>query len=185
MVVILGNMGFPVPEEAVLMVAGFLAWKGELRLPIVLAIGVVSAVAGDNLGYWFGRMFGREAIERYGHRLFLTSGRVELIEDFVARRGVLAVFVARFLPGLRFLAGPLAGTLGLPFIHFLTANTLGAAIYVPCAVGVGYAAGYGFGPYLEKLRRIVEPLEWFLLLAALLFTILLMGWRMVRARGKP
>ena len=65
-VVILGNMGLPFPEETILILAGYLVWKGHLHLPIVLAVGLVSAVLGDNLGYWMGREFGRRAIERYG-----------------------------------------------------------------------------------------------------------------------
>src|SRR5262249_60469157 len=57
--VILGNAGVPVPEEMVLVVAGFLVWRGQLRLDLVLAVGIVSAGVGDNLGYWLGRRFGR------------------------------------------------------------------------------------------------------------------------------
>ena len=55
--VVLGNAGVPVPEESVLLVAGFLVWTGQLRLDIVLVVGVISAVVGDNIGYWLGRRF--------------------------------------------------------------------------------------------------------------------------------
>lgn len=184
-VVILGNMGLPVPEEAVLMVAGYLVREGELRLPGVLVIGIVSAVMGDNFGYWVGRKYGQGAIERYGHWVYLTEKRIELMEDFMARRGMAAVYFARFLPGLRFLAGPLAGALRLRFLPFLTANLLGSATYVPVAVGVGYAIAYGFGPYLDRVRRVVGHLEIALLAAILLLTLILLTWRMFRARRKP
>ena len=66
----------------------------------------------------------------------------------MTRYGVLGVFVARFIPGLRFMAGPLAGAAGLRPFPFVVANLLGAAIYVPYAVGIGYAIGYGFGTYV-------------------------------------
>lgn len=59
LVVLLGNVGLPVPEETVLALAGYLVWAGELRLPAVLLVGTVSAAAGDNLGYWLGRVPGR------------------------------------------------------------------------------------------------------------------------------
>src|SRR5574341_1666084 len=49
--VVLGNVGMPVPEEAILALAGYLVWRGKLRLPLVLAVGIASAAAGDNLGY--------------------------------------------------------------------------------------------------------------------------------------
>jgi hypothetical protein len=54
-VVILGNIGLPVPEETVLAVAGYLVWSGRLHLLPVLLVGLASAVVGDNVGYWLGR----------------------------------------------------------------------------------------------------------------------------------
>src|SRR5262249_39760174 len=64
-----------------------------------------------------------------------------------------AVIIARFLPGLRFMAGPLAGALGFPAWRFFVANVTGAVIYVPIVVGAGWAVGYGLGDYLAPLRR--------------------------------
>src|SRR6266568_6327249 len=63
-VVVLGNVGLPVPEETTLIVAGYLVWQGYFRLSIVLAVGGISAVAGDNIGYWLGRRYGPVAVAR-------------------------------------------------------------------------------------------------------------------------
>ena len=180
--VVLGNMGLPVPEETILMLAGYLVWEGELRLPIVLAVGILSAVAGDNLGYWIGREYGREAIKRYGHWILATPKRMESIESVVTRYGALAVFAARFLPGLRFLAGPTAGATGLrPFLFFL-ANLSGASIYVPIAVGLGYMVGYGLGDYVTRLEHVVGRLEYVVLLLAVVLTAAYLSWRYLRAK---
>ena len=113
-IVVLGNLGLPVPEEGVLLLAGYLVWKGRLRFVVVVIVGVQSAALGDNLGYWFGRHYGQAAIRRYGHKLLITSERLERARRFVARYGSFGVFVARFVPGLRSMAGPLAGSAGLP-----------------------------------------------------------------------
>ena len=182
LVVVLGNMGLPVPEETILALAGYLVWQGQLRLPLVLAVGIVSAAAGDNLGYWIGRRYGQTAIERYAHWVLLTPARLEAMRRFVGRYGPLGVFVARFLAGLRFLAGPLAGAAGLRFLPFVVANLLGAAVFVPLAVGAGYAVGYGLGAYVERLRRVVGEVEHVILLAAIIGTLALLGWRVLRAR---
>lgn len=149
--VVVGNVGFPVPEETVLAVGGYLAQRGEMRLSLVLAVGFVSAVAGDSLGYWVGRRYGRAAIVRYGRLAFATPARVEKVSSFVRRHGGRAVFGARFVTGLRFMAGPLAGATGLPPRTFVTANVLGAILYIPYAVGIGYAVGYGFGDDIERV----------------------------------
>lgn len=179
--VILGNMGVPLPEETVLILAGYLVWEGELRLPMVLGIGILSAVVGDNIGYRIGRHFGQGAIERYGHWVLGSSKRLERMRGFVTRYGPTGVFVARFLPGLRFMAGPLAGATGLRPLHFFVANVCGAALYVPLSVAIGYAVGYGLGDYVNRLERVVGELARVVLTVAILGALALTGWRVLRA----
>ena len=179
--VVLGNMGVPIPEETVLVLAGYMVWQGHLRLATVLAVGILGAVAGDNLGYWIGREYGQGAIERYGHWILVTPERLEAARRFVTRSGSLGVFAARFLPGLRFLAGPLAGTSGLRPASFILANVLGAVLYVPLAVALGYAVGYGLGPYLIQLEQAVGEIEQIALLGLALCALAIMGWRALQA----
>ena len=148
-IVLLGNAGVPAPEESVLVLGGYLAWHGRLHLPLVLIVGVVSACLGDNLGYWAGRHYGQRAFAR----LPLPPARVAQVQALIARHGGWAVFAARFVPGLRTVAGPLAGAGGLPPLRFFAANSLGAICYVPWPVLVGYGVGYGLGDRLERLRH--------------------------------
>ena len=182
-VVAAGTAGLPVPEESVLVAAGYLAWRGALRLPLVIAVGVVSAVAGDNLGYWVGRRYGRGVVERYGRHVFITAERLDAAVRFFTQHGAAAIFAARFLPGLRSWAGPLAGTAGMPYLRFCVANVLGAVCYVPLAVLAGYAVGYGLGHRLERLRESLGGLEHWLLGLALVGTAALLAWRFTRARA--
>src|SRR5207237_1515692 len=84
-VVVLGNLGLPVPEESVLALAGYLVHEGKMRLSLTLAVGILSAVVGDNVGYWIGRRLGRPALERYGTRVGVTRERMEAIARFVER----------------------------------------------------------------------------------------------------
>jgi len=179
--VILGNMGVPLPEETVLLLAGYLVWQGELRLPIVLAIGILSAVVGDNIGYQLGRHYGQGAIERYATWVLGNPKRLESMRGFVTRYGSVGVFVARFLPGIRFMAGPLAGATGLEPLRFFLANVCGAALYVPLSVALGYAVGYGLGDYVHRLERAAGELARLVLTVAILGALVLMGWRATRA----
>ena len=155
--VILGNLGLPAPEESILALAGYLVWQEKLRLSLVLLVGILSAIAGDNLGYWIGRRYGQKGIERYGERVRLTPARIEATRRFVTHYGAFGVFAARFITGLRFMAGPLAGSTGLPPMVFMTANALGAMVYVPAMVGIGYAAGYGLGDYVGQIEKSEAP----------------------------
>ena len=179
--VLLGNLGIPVPEESILVLAGYLVWQGDLRLPLVLLVGILSAIAGDNLGYWLGRRYGQAAVERYGRWVLLTPARLDATRRVVTRYGAVGVFAARFIAGLRFLAGPLAGSTGLPPRAFVTANTLGALLYVPTMVGAGYGVAYGLGEYLHRWKRMVGKVERVVLVGAILGAIAVLGGRALRA----
>ncbi len=179
--VILGNLGIPVPEESILILAGYLVWKGALRLSLVLIVGIFSAVAGDNLGYWIGRRLGQAAVERYGSWVRLTPARLDATRRFVTRYGAVGVFAARFIAGLRFLAGPLAGSTGLSPLAFIIANALGALLYVPTIVAAGYGVAYGLGEYLTRFERVVGQVEHVVLAGAILGAIGSLGWRVFRA----
>jgi len=148
-IVLLGNAGVPAPEESVLVLGGYLAWHGRLHLPLVIFVGVVSASLGDNLGFWAGRRYGRRAVAR----LPLPPARVAQAQGLIARYGARAVFAARFVPGLRTVAGPLAGAGGLHPLRFFCANIVGAICYVPWPVLAGYGVGYGLGEWFERFRR--------------------------------
>jgi membrane protein DedA with SNARE-associated domain len=174
LVVVFGNVGVPVPEETVLVVAGYLVWMGRLRWPPLLAVGIASAVIGDNIGYWIGRRFGRAGLQCLAPRLGIE--RFARAERFIARYGVMAVFVARFVAGLRVLAGPLAGAMGLPFGRFFVANLCGAVLVVPYAVGVGYAIAYGLGPYVERVHRLLGGVE----RVVLIVVAVLVAWFLMR-----
>ena len=187
-VVVLGNVGLPVPEEAILTLSGYLVWRGDVRLWPVLIVGIVSASAGDNLGYWLGRSLGGAALRRYGRRVWLTPPKLDAAQHFVQKHGALAVFGARFLPGLRFAAGPVAGITGMPPRAFILANTLGASLYVPVIVGIGYAVGQRAGSRLEQAGRTVIGVEYVVLAAVVLLTVvalLLRARRQRRPRSIP
>ena len=179
-IVILGNVGLPVPEETVLTVSGYLIWQGRLKLLPVLLTAIASAVLGDNIAYWIGRRYGRIALTRF---LKVSPERIERMQRLVLRHGMLAVFVGRFVAGLRFMAGPLAGITGLSPLRFFIANLVGAIIYVPLAVGVGYAVGYGLGDRIERLRRFTGGAEHVLLAAIAVAAVSIWFWRARRARA--
>jgi len=176
--ILLGNVGVPVPEESILVLAGYLAWHGTLRLPLILIVAILSAIAGDNLGYWLGRRYGQTLIARYGRWVLLTPARLEATRRFMARYGGLGVFAARFIAGLRFIASPLAGSTGLRPLTFFTANALGAVIYVPTMVAAGYGVAYGLGDYLTRFGRMVGRVEYVVLIGgAIIGAIAFLGWQ--------
>jgi undecaprenyl-diphosphatase len=179
LVEVLGNLGLPIPEETVLAVAGYLVWQGRASLPAVLIAAGAGAVVGDNLGYWLGRRYGRHALDRW---VPLGPERVERMSCFVARYGMAGVFVARFVPGLRAVAGLLAGSVGLGPWRFFIANLASAMVYVPLGIGAGYALGYGLGEQIERLRRLAGDTGQ--AVAVLLAIALLAAWLALAVRRR-
>ncbi|MCU1384717.1 MAG: hypothetical protein JWL71_3414 [Acidobacteria bacterium] len=181
--VLLGSIGLPIPEESILMLAGYLVWRGELSLPLVVVLGIVGASVGDNLGYWVGRRFGGPALRRYAAWSWLAPATLEASQRFLQRHGAPAIFVARFVPGLRFAAGPISGMSGMPAASFFIANILGAVCYVPIVVGLGDAIGRGAGPRLERLRGEGVAIEHIVLIAAIVGTLTALLVRAIRHRS--
>ena len=119
--IVLGSVGVPIPEDGILVTAGYLVWKGRLSLPCALIVGILAAMIGDHLGYWNGRRFGQAAVTRGARWIRISPERFSRIQHLAVRSGPVGVFLERFVPGIRFLAGPLAGSAGLSPLRFLLA----------------------------------------------------------------
>ena len=139
--VFIGNLGIPVPEETVMLAAGFLAGRFILDLRFVYVVVILSAVTGDCCGYVIGRTGGQRLLLRLAGRFEFMRTRYDRLQVFFQTHGSKAVFMARFITGARFMAGPMAGACGMPFFQFLGWNVLGAIVWCSMVVTVGYLVG--------------------------------------------
>lgn len=172
---LLENAGVPVPGETTLLFASFLAYsQHELRLPWIIVTGTIAAAFGDNLGYFIGRHGGRPLLDRWRHLFHISQRHIERGERLFRRHGPVAIFFARFVFGMRVLAGPLAGVLRMPWRTFALFNVLGAITWVT----VISLAGYFFGGQWDRLERTFKEVDYFVL--GLL--VLLLVWLFIRRR---
>jgi membrane protein DedA with SNARE-associated domain len=128
-VIFLESLGAPLPGESMLVAASLLAERGDLSLPHLAAAVFAGAVLGDSTGYLIGRLGGRPLLQRYGPLVKLTPERLERFEDLFRRRGAFIVAGARFVVVLRQLNGLVAGSMAMPWPHFVLANVVGAAAW--------------------------------------------------------
>jgi membrane protein DedA with SNARE-associated domain len=135
------NVGLPIPGETILVAAALYAGTGRLNVVAVGVVALVCSIAGSCLGYVIGSRGGRPLIARVGRRVRLTEERLTRLEDFVNRRGVPLIIVARFIDGLRQLSGLIAGFSEMTWRRFLVATSIGAALWVACFTTLGYVAG--------------------------------------------
>ncbi|MFI5088257.1 MAG: DedA family protein [Terriglobales bacterium] len=172
------NAGLPLPGETILILASFLAYQGHhLKLPWVILIGICACTVGDNIGYWIGRRGGRPLLEKWKHFFRIGDDAIKAGEEFLQRRGSAAIFLARFIAGMRIVAGPLAGVLRMEWKRFLLANALGAAAWVTVIA----CAGYFFGSQYEALAGAVKETELVVLIVVLAGGLYL--WRRNRKRA--
>jgi membrane-associated protein len=134
-------MGIPSPGETALVLAAVLASQGKLHIWLVILIGVASAIAGDNLGYFLGRRFGREVALKRGPLWHHRIQAVRAGDRFFARHGPKAVFLARWIALVRFAAAWLAGINRMRFPVFFFWNALGGITWGITYGLVGYYAG--------------------------------------------
>jgi membrane protein DedA with SNARE-associated domain len=136
--VMLESSGVPLPGETVLLLSGALAHRGVLDFGNAVVFGILGAVVGDQLGYWAGRRGGRAFVLRWGRFVLVTPERLGRAEAFFDRHGGRAVFLARFVSGLRVFGALVAGTSRMPWGRFALYNALGGAVWATAAVSVGY-----------------------------------------------
>ncbi len=174
------DFGVPAPGETVLIAAAVYAGAGRLDLAVVVVVGVLAAIAGDNVGYAIGHFGGRRLVGRYGHYVGLTAPRVEAAEGFFSRHGGKVIVVARFVEGLRQANGIIAGLSGMRWLRFLAFNTLGAVLWV----GVWTTLGDLAGTHIDAIYTALRRYELYLLAALAVLILLLIARRVRRTRAQ-
>jgi len=176
----LENAGVPVPGETVLLLASFLAYsEHQLHLSHIIVVAIIAAVVGDNIGYALGRYSGRPMLERYRKVFFIRSDTIAKAERLFERHGAKTILLARFIAGVRIVAGPLAGALHMSWLKFLVCNCVGAIVWVLVISGVGY----WFGEYEEQIIRLLHHVNLVVFLVALAAAVFV-WWRWARKSNR-
>ena len=142
-------IGLVFPGGEVVFLAGIAASQsgsavlGDARLsaPLLFALAPVAAITGGEIGYWFGKKYGRPLFERPNTRFFNIK-MVETVEKWLIKYGPRKALVfGRFIPFARTLINPVCGVANLDRKLFSTWNAIGAIIWTQVAMGIGYLLG--------------------------------------------
>ncbi|MBB3121045.1 VTT domain-containing protein [Pseudoduganella violacea] len=136
-VVLIEQMGLPIPAFPILIVSGALAMEGGTPLPVVLAVSMLACLLSDL--FWF------RAGRRYGKRILKLLCRISLSPDYCVsqtednfkRWGPKAMVVAKFIPGFNTIAPPMAGAMGTGVPTFLIFALLGGLVWSSVGIGIG------------------------------------------------
>lgn len=133
-------LGFFLPGDSLLFVAGFLAGTGLFSLPLLIGGLFISAILGNLLGYEFGRQIGPRIFSREDSLLFKKAHAVKA-QKFYDKHGPKMILLARFMPIVRTFAPIVAGVAKMRFRDFLFYNILGAFIWTVGLTLAGYFLG--------------------------------------------
>jgi membrane protein DedA with SNARE-associated domain len=177
-IVLLANIGLPVPAESAVVVGAVFASNGHLDIIAVATVAAIAAIVGSGIGFAIGARLGHPLLVTRGRRVGITHERLDRAESFYRRRGVPLVLVARFLPLLRRWSGLVAGLSEMPVMAFGIANLVGAVGWAVAWVEIGDQAGN----HLDTISRLLGGRAGYLVGAVVVLAIVI---ALVALRRRP
>ncbi|WP_411720087.1 DedA family protein [Mycetocola sp.] len=142
-------VGLVVPGDTVVIVAST-GVDGPVQFVSLIVVVVVGALIGESIGFALGRYFGPRIREsRLGHRIGLRQW--ERAENYLDRRGGIAVFISRFLPVLHSLIPLTVGMSTMSYRKFISWTVPACVLWAITYVSVGSAAA---GTYRELADQL-------------------------------
>jgi membrane protein DedA with SNARE-associated domain len=166
---ILGEIGLPFPEDATLILSGFLiAQKVTKPLPTILIVYGGLLLTDFSL-YWVGKKYGRKVVEHKRFRRILSVERLLTLEEKFKKWGIYVVFVGRHFLGIRAQIFLAAGVMRMSTLKFIIADAASAILTMTLMIGIGFFGGNSIEIVRKDLKRIEHV---GILILAILFT----GW---------
>jgi len=169
----LGIVGLPIPDETLLLFAGYLIYKGTLHAGLTLLSAFLGSACGITLSYFLGRTLGMGLIHKYGSYVRITDGRVGRVHDWFRRVGRWGLVIGYYLPGVRHITALIAGSAELELWVFAPFAYSGALLWVATFISAGYVLG-------ESWEKVSEHIHQNLLLATGAICSLLLVFLLVR-----
>ena len=177
---ILCGLGLPIPEEIVLVSAGFLVYQQQATYPRMVMVCAGAILVGDVVPFVLGSLFGPRLLRLRWMRFVISRQRLATFDRWFRRRGDMVILVARFVPGLRVVAFFTGGTMRMRWGRFLLLDMVGITLTAPTFVFVGKH----FGDKIEEAFRFVQRVESSLLYLAIGGGVLAGAWYWLRARAR-
>ncbi len=168
----------PLPAGSVLIASAFFALQGYFNLSAVIVAGFIGNVAGDNVGYWLARNYGKPILVKLKLGNFLKSHGFKVLEGKINQHPISTVFFSRFVNNLDPLVNLMAGLAKMPYRSFLATDVVGEIIDVGslCLCGVLFDSNW------EYLQRVLGRFSWIALILVVL--VIMLAWSHLRRPAK-
>jgi membrane-associated protein len=173
------NVFPPVPADVAVVLGAFLARQGVTSAPLIGLVCWIANTASSAAMYFLARRKGRAFFEKGLPRRLMPPQALQALERAYARRGVLGIFLSRFLPGVRAAVTPFAGVVGMDPVKALLPAASASLIWYALLVVVGTALGLTW----DSARKTVEDATRILAWIAGAATLAAVFWLWRRARA--
>jgi len=162
---------FPFQSEVVMIPAGYLVYKWEMNLGLVLFFGISGSLAGAWFNYFLAYKFGRKFLLK-----IINQEKVTKLEEFFDKHGHISTFTGRLIPGIRQYISFPAGLAKMDYKKFTIYTTLGAGIWVVILTMLGYFIGQN----QELIHKYLKEIT----IATIIFVIILIIWYIKNEKNK-
>ena len=169
----------PVPADVVVALGAFLAARSGAGLIPTILVVVGAMSAGSVVSYWLGRRFGAVWMHRQLKRLGVDTAERQF-EALYGRYGLSALFLARFVPGLRMFVAPVAGMLRIPLVPTIVLITIASFIWYGFIATLAFRVGTDWEAFKAAIETLVARVG--LTAAAFCGLALVVGWAVWRRR---
>lgn len=171
LLMLLENLFPPIPSELIVPFAGYVAARGDLWLPGVIASATLGSVIGAlpwyALGWYFNEGRLQWLAQRYGRWFTITPGEVATASVWFRRYGAAAVFFGRMIPTIRTVISVPAGIVRMGLPLFLLLTTLGSAIWV----GILAGAGLLLEAHYDRVGQFIDPVTKLIVIAVVVLYV--------------
>jgi membrane-associated protein len=166
LITLVAALAFPVPPGALLMASAAFAAQGYLSFWKVVVIGTLGNIAGDNIGYFLARQYGKQILRRIGFRKVLDSQKYKNVEARMKKRPGFLIFISRFEVFSNLAVNIISGLSEVPYRKYVLFETIGEFLQVFAYCAIGYLVG-------DNWQAVSGIVSRFLLLILLLVALVI------------
>jgi membrane protein DedA with SNARE-associated domain len=147
----------PLPSEIIMPFSGYVVWNGTTNMTLIgiAIVGALGNLVGSLIAYYVGLIGGRPILERYGKYILISHNSLERADAWFDKYGYEAVFIGRFIPGIRTFISLPAGIAQMNLKKFVIYSFIGSFIW---SLGLGYV-GVLLGPQWELIKNYFHILD--------------------------
>lgn len=160
-------VGFFLPGDSLLVTAGVFSAAGVIPLKWILLPVMLCAIAGDQIGYWIGRIAG-VAIYKREDSFFFKRRHLQRAHDFYEKYGGKTIILARFVPIIRTFCPPVAGAARMSYPRYLVYDIFGGAIWVGTMILGGFFLGRTIPNISQRIHYVILVVIFLSLLPAII-----------------